>query len=373
MRLVEPKIMYSCDHNLIDRSERVTTIEVTRNVSIGKLSVSDFISVKGTISNILKVYSPKKTDRKSRINLRFTDFGSLYALGHDFLIEDAEASSFSVKWISNNAPSSGEKYYIDILYSPSCDTEYEQKTFSFIHENGLMYDRIEDVAIGTFITHIKAASGVRYTENKDFTTDMAFSKMVNGNYAYCITIKWINQMPAGQFAAFGFSENQTYKNDRSKGTILISNEDENALVSMTKQEDEDVCPRCNGTGWYVGIFEKNCHRAKKANLLLQEFVKLLYVTPADNGITLLTISGKYVAKGEAEVKALLQNIVLKSVNAYNKMITEAEGAGKQIAKSERIFQAGVGSVTLYSDGTGAEAIITVVSANGDTQTVKIDT
>jgi len=364
--------MYSCDHNLIDRSERITTIEVTRNVSVGKLSVPDFISVRGAISNILKVYSPKKTQRKSRINLRFSDFGSVYVLGSDFLIEDADASSFSIKWIGDSIPSSGEKYYIDILYSPSCDTEYEPKAFSFIHEKGAV-DYVEDVAIGTFVTHIKDGRGIKYTENKDYTTNTAFSKTTNGNYAYCIAIKWLNDMPAGQFTAFGFCENQTFKNDRSKGTILISNEDENAIVSMTKQEDEDICPRCNGTGWYVGIFEKNCHRAKKANLLLQEFIKLLYVTPADNGTTLLTISGKQVAKGEQEVKALLQNIVLKAQNAYNKMITEAEGAGKTISKSERIFQAGVGSVTLYSDGTGAEAVITVVSANGDTQTVKIDT
>ena len=157
----------------------------------------------------------------------------------------------------------------------------------------------------------------------------------------------------------------------SKGT-MVNNDDEDALLMMNRQFDANVCSRCNGTGWYVGIFEKNCHRAKNSNRVLQEFVKLLYTTPSDDGKYFLTIAGTFAINDEVQVKSLVANIVAKSLKRYNKMLIEAKNNGSTLVSSEQIYQAGVSEVSVYEDNSGIEAKITLVTQSGKITTLTID-
>jgi hypothetical protein len=163
----------------------------------------------------------------------------------------------------------------------------------------------------------------------------------------------------------------TYDHNISNGTY-VNNEDEDVLLSMKRRNAPQVCPRCNNTGWYVGVFEDNFHRAKNVNRVIQEFVKLLYTTPSDDGKYFLTLAGTINIKSEQHVRSLIENIVSQAVIRYNKMLVESIDNGCRVSQSEQIHQAGVSEVAISDDYSSVEAQVTIVTNSGQVSTITLD-
>jgi hypothetical protein len=215
--------------------------------------------------------------------------------------------------------------------------------------------------------HVKSNNGRYYYLGRDFNYAIEYD---NDTGQDSIVIYWQRQVPSMQMSLSYYKENFTTENDLSKG-LVVDNEDENKRVTLIAQKDR-VCPRCNGTGWYIGLFEKDFHRAKFTNRLIQEFLKFLYTTPSSDGLYLLNVIGSNNIESKEWVKSIIESVVQNCVKRYMDMTTEAESNGKTIPDSERLYSAGVSDVDITEDNTGITAKITILTYAGQTLSVPID-
>lgn len=90
---------------------------------------------------------------------------------------------------------------------------------------------------------------------------------------------------------------------------------------------KDLCPRCCGDGWYVGLFEQNMINAtliKEENRLIQSFFKYIYTrkTSTGYGSSMLSLPGKYSTSDEQTVYTLISGEI-DNFSAYYKNQTSA--------------------------------------------------
>ncbi len=362
--MIEPKFIYSCDHNLIEYGKKHKTIKVLRS----PYADNDVFTVGGVFLSIDRVYYPGKMPTQV-FSCKNSSFGCLYEKDIDFTVSCNNSGNLvEIDWGVNHPPNN-EYFYVDVTYDATVDTEitYDKRTFT--HSQNI--DVIPNVPQNIQVIVINSKSKT-YREGIDYIANAGFGDYAN-EYSYNLYIEWIgNSNPnKEQCTMTYFVAYDTNENDMSKGAI-VDNEDENIPLLMQRQRDSSVCPRCNGTGWYVGLFEKNCHRAKNANRMLQEFVKLLYTTSSDDGKYFLTLAGTTTISSEENIRALISNIVANSLERYNKMLVEAKKSGRIIQPAEQIYQAGVSDISVYEDNTGVEAKITIVTDNGQVANIVID-
>ena len=365
--MIEPKFIYSCDHNLIDYGEKHKTIKILKNrKNVDGTNANDVFTVGGTLKSIDLVYSPDSKSNELRFCCKKSKAGCIYEEGVDFTVSvSSSGNTVEINWLKATPPE--DKYfYIDVTYDAMMDVEITCDSTGILHSGKI--DIIHNVSSYTNLILIKGKNGI-YVENRDYSSYVKFDGINSANYD--LYIEWNKDINETELVAIYYVAYDTYENDMSRGTI-VNNEDEDVLITMDRRFAPKVCPRCNNTGWYVGIFEKSCHRAKNSNRMLQEFVKLLYTTPSDEGKYFLTLAGTTVIRSEEQVKALIANIVSKSLDRYNKMLIEARNNGGNIVASELIHEAGVSGVSIYEDNTGVEAKITLVTRSGQITNLTID-
>ena len=149
-----------------------------------------------------------------------------------------------------------------------------------------------------------------------------------------------------------------------------------SFISNVQYEAED-CPRCAGTGWYVGIFEERATVAKKATeltKLVQGFIKILLTTKTSTsngyGSTLKDISGTEVYDSTS-LSSSIVTTVLECETNFKLLQTTDINAGTLMADSEKLKSATVNSVEFDSTVGAVYVSITLLSEDSTQATLNL--
>lgn len=344
----EPMILFPCNHNTTEHSLKSETIRLTRGVFYDELDSDspDMLSVQGTIVQIESVF---QLDDGNNVAMYFNH--------SDYTIDISDSKTMAqIIWKkSGNHPADNSKYYVNVKFINDIDIRREIIKVPFWHSAS--DELITGYKQPLNIICIKTIDGIYY-EGCDYSYEVQSDGTV--------LLEWHTNINPCSCTAICYLQ-EVVMSDNSSDVEADIDEDEK--ISMTKSSNID-CPRCGGTGWYVGLFENNCYRAKGVNKLLQDFVKLLYTVKADDGNTLLNMSGRQNIQSEEWVESVLKNIVANALLRYNAMIAEGAAAGKNISDKEKIYSAGVSDVEIYDDS--ALAKITIVTYTGYAGNITID-
>ena len=184
--LIEPKFIYSCDHNLIDYGEKSKTIKILKNPkSIEGTVTSDVFIVGGTLKSIDRVYSPVSKKSANRFCCKDSNAGCLYKEGVDFSITvNSAGNRIEINWL-DNAPPDNEYFYVDVTYDAMMDTEIKCDSVSFLHSGKI--DVIYSIPSNANLIFVKGKNGM-YVENRDYSSCIKFDSGASAKYN--LYIEW---------------------------------------------------------------------------------------------------------------------------------------------------------------------------------------
>ena len=346
----EPRILFSCNHNLVEHGLKKQTIAIVRDVFYSDMEDTsvDMLSAPGAILSIDKIYQIDDETFSTEMFYNHCDY--------EVEVSDSKISA-QIIWNKEHHPKDGTTYYVDIKFHNDIDIKRDIVHIPFEHTAS--DELISGLSKPTQILCIKGRDRLYY-EGADYTF---FQQEDNS-----ILINWRTNFEPCSCIAVCFSEETVMEDSTTEDDIEI---DEDAKITMKRSSNID-CPRCGGTGWYVGLFEKNCYRAKGVNKLLQDFIKLMYSVRSEEGYSLLNITGRQNLRSTDWLESILKSIVLTALTRYNDMITEGTSYGKNISQEERIYSAGVSDVEIDEEYCGAQAKVTIVTLTGYAGSITID-
>lgn len=143
------------------------------------------------------------------------------------------------------------------------------------------------------------------------------------------------------------------------------------LVRNVKEYTLEICPRCGGNAWYVGLFENNGSIVRKMtgiNKLVQDFVKILLTYKADGyGSTLLDVPGMNISNEGTLTSAVLTNIY-ECEDKYKQIQLSDISSGSQLSNEEKLKNIILNEIDINIDIGAIFVSITIVSEAGKAST-----
>ena len=194
------------------------------------------------------------------------------------------------------------------------------------------------------ITSIKCESSADLDKYQAETTGFTFLKVnpvkyIQG-YDYDITSEFKS---AGQYIYIDWRIDGRHPGDANTPDSLyyiVNVEYERHFAHQYSSTDLDnLCPRCCGDGWYVGLFEQNMANATlitEENRLVQSFFKYVYTrkTSTGYGSTILSIPGKCSTADEQTIYSLISTEIDNFSTYYKNQTSTMMLDGCKISSEE---------------------------------------
>lgn len=177
------------------------------------------------------------------------------------------------------------------------------------------------------ITNLKCKSCVAPDEYQLNNPSFSFLNISSVKYVQGYDYDLVNEFKStGQYIYIDWRKSGRYPGDSNTPDSLYYIADIEYERHFSHQysgtDPEDLCPRCCGDGWYVGLFEQSMANAtliNEENRLIQSFFKYIYTrkAPTGYGSTMLSLPGKYSTVDEKTLYSLISGEI-DNFSAYYK-------------------------------------------------------
>ena len=353
--MVEPKIIYGCNHDLTNNVPKIASVTLERT-GLDGANPSDSFSVNGKLVSInhISSHSSSNTQDGDIANCWNGDVGALYFENIDFTSSfygDGITSYATITWLNNfdsRQPQDGERYTVSYTYLDVMATQAKQEVITFNHSSMSEYIPVNSEDI--FVIYIINDKDKKFYDEVNFVSSIEYTT-VDGRESACLHIEWRDEIESCEMKLKLFYYVTTSEND----------------YSLSPSE----CPRCVGTNWYIDILGKKFQKATGANKLIQDIIKLLYTTPSNDGLYLSDIPGQYTYSDQKIVSAFINSIINNAVIRYSEMITIGRMNGANVTKAEQIQIINVSNLN-WTDDNGIIITIKIYTMDGLSTTVTLD-
>lgn len=148
------------------------------------------------------------------------------------------------------------------------------------------------------------------------------------------------------------------------------------IRTISNLYDKNNCPRCNGDGWYAGIFESgnvNPSKVSDKNKLVQTFLKYIYTKKTDTGYgTRLTeVPGKYDLVEQEFINIVVRDEIMSFSKFYTDKISSMMLKGYSFSDGEILKAMSVSDIEIDVEEMQIKVTVTFLTADGSRNAVDL--